>query len=684
MATQQSSRSNFLLSGRAWPLAALAFALLLAPVAVRAQDDSAPPDDPNASQQDPPSVVARLSVLNGNVSLQPASVNDFSPANLNYPLTTGDRLYTDNGAQAELETGQVAVRLGSLTDFTVTAMTDQLQQFGLAQGSVHVRTFALNPGTTLELDTPNAAITVIAPGDVRVDVYPNTDTTVVTLLSGQAQVNAQDFQQALQPGESVQLAGSNPVTAQDVQPARPDALDNFSASRDNAYQSAESAEGSYVNAETIGAEDLSNYGSWDNSSSDDGPVWYPSGVAADWQPYCYGHWAWIAPWGWTWVEQEPWGFAPFHYGRWGRFGNRWGWVPGPRVVHPIYSPALVVFVGGARFAVGGTGVAAWFPLGPREPYVPWYHSSALYTNRVNVANIYNRNTVEVRNIYNQRTTNVYVNNTVVNRVYVNRQVATVAVPQNEFAAGRSVSHAALHLPPQQLAQATVLPHPMVTPTREIVSSTPARAVPRQVQRPVLETRTDETRTLEGNHNQPVTITRPVSRPAQPTSVRPTAQPIGQPDGLPVRRSGEQYVAPQPVAPASGAVNQPNPERRIEQMPTSTRQPVAPQENPAEERQTFNRGGANFEEQRPAQPEERPLVNRAVPPSPNANFEQQRQAIESTDPGRPLGPRQMENVRQNRPAGEPQQHESVPHPQPAPRPAPPPPSRPSPPSGGGKK
>jgi hypothetical protein len=650
MAIQQSSHNRFSVPGRIWPLAVLTFTLFLTPITVRAQDNySGAPDDPNAPQQDPPSVVARLSVLNGNVSLQPASVTDFSPANLNYPLTTGDRLYTDNGAQAELETGQVAVRLGSLTDFTVTAMTDQLEQFGLAQGSVHLRTFELDPGTTLELDTPNAAVTALSPGDIRVDVYPDSDTTVVTLLYGQAQVNAQGFQQVLQPGESVQLAGANPVNAQDIQRARPDALDSFSASRDNQYQSAESGEGSYVNSETIGAEDLSSYGSWD-TSSDDGPVWYPSGVAVDWQPYCYGHWAWIAPWGWTWVEQEPWGFAPFHYGRWARFGNRWGWIPGPPVIHPIYSPALVVFVGGTRLT-GAPGVTAWFPLGPREPYVPWYHSSPVYINRVNVTNIYNRNIVEVRNIYNQRTTNVYVNNTVVNRVYVNRQVATVAVPQNEFAAGRPVSRAVLHLPPQQLAQATVLPHPMVTPTREIVSSAPARAVPRQIQRPVLETRIDESRPPAENRSQPPVITRPVSRPAPPQVTRPGPQPQ---DITPVRQPGEQRVG------------------SIAQAPPPNREPSP---------------GANFAQQRPGPPEARPLVNRAVPPLPSASFEQQRQAIENNDPGRPLGPRQMDNIRQNRPAGEPQQHESVPHPAPAPRPEPrpePPPSHSAPSGGNGRK
>ena len=198
---------------------------------------------------------------------------------------------------------------------------------------------------------------------------------------------------------------------------RPDGLDRFSLQRDSLYLSAFAADGGYVNPGTIGGEDLNGYGTWEDNG-DYGAVWYPTNVAYDWQPYRNGHWTWVAPWGWTWIEAEPWGFAPFHYGRWNRFGDRWGWIPGPPVVRPVYSPALVAFVGGGSFSVG---VTAWFPLGPREVYQPWYQTSPRYINRVNVSNIYNRNVTDVRNIYNQRTV---VNNYVVdNRSYnyANRQ-----------------------------------------------------------------------------------------------------------------------------------------------------------------------------------------------------------------------------------------------------------------------
>jgi hypothetical protein len=235
---------------------------------------------PMTPQGDPPSRVARVSVAMGNVSVEPASVDQFSAAEVNDVLTTGDRLYADAGSNAELETGQLAVRLGQQTDLTVTAMSDTLEQFGLAQGSAHLRSYALDPGTTVELDTPNVAVTVLQPGDVRVDVDPDGGTTTVMLVAGQAQVDGNGLQQVLEAGQRVRLEGGNPVSAQWLDAAEPDGLDGFSDDRDDAYESAMQSEDAYVNPATIGAEDLSANGDWE-ADSDEGPVWYPSGVGVD-------------------------------------------------------------------------------------------------------------------------------------------------------------------------------------------------------------------------------------------------------------------------------------------------------------------------------------------------------------------------------------------------------------------
>jgi hypothetical protein len=585
-------------------------AALLAAMPARAQDDGSGSQGQTIqadlpAQVDPPSQVARLSVVEGNVSVEPASVNQFSAAEVNYPLTTGDRLYADVGANAELQTDQLAIRLGQQTDLTVTAMTDTLAQFGLASGSAHLRSFSLDPNATVELDTPNVAVTVLQPGDVRVDVDPDSDTTIVTVDSGQVEVDGNGLQQVMEAGQGVRLVGSNPVTAQWMDAAETDGLDRFSGDRDDLYQSSVASEGQYVNPDTIGAEDLGANGDWE-TESDAGPVWYPTGVAVGWQPYSCGRWAWVAPWGWTWVGCEPWGFAPFHYGRWQQRGGRWGWIPGPPVVRPIYSPALVVFVGVDRLNPGGGPVTAWFPLGPREAYVPWYHASQRYVNRVNVSNIYDRDTVQVRNIYNQRT-EVSAYAAAGQHGYVNRPTATIAVSQASFAAGKRVGQSTVQVNAEVLAAAPVLPHPLVTPQRAMIVAAPTRAVPERAARPTLaSTQSDERVRSVG---------------------QPPAQPSYQHDAAPIARQ-----------PADGVRPQPEPTR------------MAPP------------------------PMQRSLYNRAVPPAPRPSFDQQQRAIQSVDPGRPLGPQQMNNLRQNEPVGQPQQRE-MPHPAPRPMPAPAPRSAP---------
>ena len=673
------------------PAAALLAVLLLSLAPAQAQDGYGQPGqqttygpatDAQTQAMDPPSQVGRLSEISGNVSVEPASVNEFSAAELNAPLTTGDRVYADAGSLAEVQTRQIALRAGQLTDVTLTAITDTLTQFGLAQGSVHLRSWGLDQGTTVELDTPNVAVTVLQAGDLRVDVDAANDTTVVTVLGGQAQVDGNGLQLVLQQGESLLLSGSNPVSKQNIRSPRRDALDRFSADRDAAWQSV-SAEAQYLNPETIGAEDLAGAGTWD-SDPDYGAVWYPGGVAVDWQPYRNGHWTWIAPWGWTWVEAEPWGFAPFHYGRWNRFGNRWGWIPGPVFVRPIYSPALVVFVGG-----GGAGLTGWFPLGPGEAYTPWYHASLQYLNRVNVSNIYDRNQANVRSIYNQRGSSVYANPG--NRQYVNRGVATVAMEQGNFAAGRRADQSAVRVNPQQLAGAPVLPHPLITPQRSMVTGTPSRVMPSQMQRPVLASHEDNAVRVGGagsvsapsrgnpvnpTNEQPAPVTRNTTTPeggrqgSMPIGV--TRQTTGAGDSgaaQPQRPYGQQPAqqqVPQQQAPAQTPPQRTGPVNSYRQPIDQRTEPMTPQAQPQAQPAPA------------ASQPQRPLFNRAVPPDPRPSFDQQRQAIQTTDPGRPLSPQQLNNIRQNQPVGQPQQREA-PHPAPAAQPSrPAPPQRSAPP------
>jgi hypothetical protein len=640
---------------------------------------------------DPPNRVARISVIQGNLSLEPNGVDAFSQAEINYPLTSGDRVYADNNSFGELQTAGLAVRLGNGADVTLSSLTDNIAQFGLAQGSIRVRTRSLSafngqPGT-VEVDTPNGAILVDQPGDIRVDSYPQDDTTVVTVSSGAVEVTGQNLDQQLGPNQSMRLSGSNPVYAEQVELLPPDGLDQFDQQREYRRQRASSYQ--YVSPDMIGAADLDDYGDWQPANQDNqgyGAVWYPRSVPAGWTPYSNGHWAWVAPWGWTWVEAEPWGFAPFHYGRWANFGGRWGWVPGPPRsafggdVRPIYSPALVAFVGGGGGGLSGVigAIAAWFPLGPRESYQPWYHASPAYCNRVNVTNIYTTNVTEIHNTYINKTVNVYNTTNVTNITYVNRTVATVVVPQSALASGRPIAQVQrVQLTPQvraQLSAAPIIPHPMITPATAIVSAkAPPRAVPPVQARPVVETRQGFERA--GAPGTPVHAPQPavsVNRPGGPPAAV-TAQPINR-AAFPQQRQA-QVIAPAPVAHPAPAAQVPANRPAAEVAPV--RPPVTQQPAMQRPAQVAQPVASPVQRPAPRPPDQpRPLINKTPPAPVQPSFAEQKRAIQSVDPGRPLGPQQVENLRNGRPAGPAQQAEA-PHPPPAPRPNTVPPAKPKP-------
>jgi len=406
-----------------------------------------------ADAGDPPARVARLSFINGTVSLQPSGANDWSQASLNYPLTTGDRIYTDQASQAELEVGSVAVRASATTDLTVANLGDQFMQLGLGQGTIRLRVYDLPEGDSIEVDTPNGALTLLLLGDYRVETFPDDNTTLVIVNNGSLEVSGGDVSERVESGQAVKLTGTDPIQVAFVSPPAPDDFDRWCWERDLRVTS--SASTAYVSDETPGYSDLDVYGTWDEQTPF-GPVWYPVGLPVGWVPYRFGHWVWIWPWGWTWVGSEPWGFAPFHYGRWVFMGGKWGWVPGPIGMQPFYAPALVGFVGGPEFSVGigAGGVQAWFPLGPGEPFFPWYHYGGNYLRQVNATNI--RHVTNISSLTDISSVN--------SLHFVNKSVATTVVPTIAFGSGQRIDRRVIAITPEQLARAEVIPHPQTNPT----------------------------------------------------------------------------------------------------------------------------------------------------------------------------------------------------------------------------
>jgi hypothetical protein len=327
------------------------------------------------AQADPPARVARLNHLEGAAVFSPAGDDEWTDTVPNRPLTRGDRLWTDKGSRAEVQVGSSAVRMEGQTHLEILALDDRSAQLSVTQGSVYVRVRSLPEGENFEIDTPNLAYRAAYPGDYRIDVNAATGTTRVTIHSGTGAVYGEGGQMlALGGGQQVTFRARDlsQMAAQESPPQ--DNFDRWAADRNRREDQSVAAR--YVPREVVGYQQLDAHGQWTQDAAY-GPAWFPQGLPADWAPYRNGHWEWISPWGWTWMDATPWGFAPFHYGRWTMIDSRWAWVPGRIALKPVYSPALVAFIGGA-----GGGVA-WFPLAPGEAWQPGYPASPVYMSNVN-------------------------------------------------------------------------------------------------------------------------------------------------------------------------------------------------------------------------------------------------------------------------------------------------------------
>ncbi len=573
-----------------------------------------------ADENDPPARVARLGFIQGSVSFNPAGTQDWVAAPVNRPLTTGDQLWADRGGRAELQLDGSSLRLGASTSMAFLNLSDQATQVQLTAGTLLVHVRHLYDQETYEIDTPNLAFTVLRAGTYRVTVDENAGTTTINVRRGQGEVTGGGTAYSLYEGEDDVFAGTDQLTetAQYQSPA-PDSLDAWSDGRDNRWDNSASAR--YVSPDVVGYQDLDDHGSW-TATPEYGHVWIPRGVEPGWAPYQSGHWAYVPPWGYTWVDDQPWGFAPFHYGRWIHTGQAWGWCPapppGPDVVYvrPVYAPALVAWV------TVGAGVA-WFALGPREVYVPSYPVSREYVNAVNVSNT-TVNTTIVNNVYNTTIINKTANNT--NITYVNRNApgAIVATSREAFASAAPVARNRLPVDTRAAAAAPVRAvAPPVVPTRQAVIG-PSRAAPARPPASVIA--------------RPVVARTPP--PPPPPSFEQHLRALQSNGGRPLSVAQVRQLAPLPAAARAAPVKLAPPAKTL-----ITPRPAAAAPRPAAELTN-----------RPAEP------NRPAPPAPA------RPPVQTTPP-RPPAPAA--------PPPAPAVAARAPEPAAAPHPAPAPPPHPAP-------
>ncbi len=592
---------------------------------------------------DPPSRVARLGYMTGAISFSPAGENDWVLAPINRPLTTGDRLWADAGARAEIQVGGAMIRMNAGTAVSILNLDDRIAQLQLTQGVLNVRVLRLAPGQVFEVDTPNLAFTLRQPGAYRIEVEPDGSATTIVVRKGQGEVYGEDAAYVIDSRQPYRFMGTGLREYQYVDTPRLDEFDNWSSDRDRSYDTSGSAR--YVSPDVIGYQDLDANGTW-RADATYGNVWFPNRVASGWAPYSDGHWAWVDPWGWTWVDDAPWGFAVSHYGRWTNLGGTWGWVPGPVRTQAYYAPALVAFVGGSNFQLaisgGNVGGIAWFPLGPREVYRPSYAVSRGYFENINRSNTVINNTV-INNYYN--------NTNVTNVVYANRQVpgAVVAVPTTAFVQSQPVSRAAVKVPREMFTNAPVAAVALVAPTEKSVRGAaaqgekpPARAFERSV-----VARTAPPAAPVGFAAQQQQLAAKPGKPlddAARKEMRPTAAaPAPVVKVVAPAQVAQPTVRPPPAAPgakrdeASGKTDG-------RMLPPQVAPPGPTAQQPPEQREKVERPGKGEQRGQPVAPPSAPPqpaaelkpVPRPVPPSAPMQPPAQRETIEQPGKGEQRG------------------------------------------------
>lgn len=336
------------------------------------------------SNESPPLIAGRIVVAEGDVQIWRAEEDadgNWDLAQVNDVVTIGTGLYTGANGRTEFRVGPNTFRLssGSRGGFNQLDYTGTV--FNLENGALNVWLARPQNGEFSAVTVDGIRIDLAGPGRYRIDSAGNGGQARVTVFNGRASVATTGSAINVASGQAL-IVGPG-LSSVNYEQAVTTAFDQWALARDERYRDSPSAR--YVSPYMTGYEELDFHGDWIPDGTY-GNVWVPRVVPTGWAPYRSGQWRWVRPWGWSWVDHAPWGYAPFHYGRWVTIGNRWCWWPGGYVARPVWAPALVGFVGGGNFSVSvgyGSPVVGWYPLAPWHRYRPHYPHNNTYVTIIN-------------------------------------------------------------------------------------------------------------------------------------------------------------------------------------------------------------------------------------------------------------------------------------------------------------
>ena len=340
---------------------------------------------------DPPSRVGRISHVDGATSFYADREEGWTPARLNFPVTSENSLWTAAQGRAEVRIGGSALRIDDSTILDFVKIDDDNIDTYLQRGTLNIRSRnyagSSDARDRITVATSEGRFVIDGSGRYRIDAAEDGSRTRISVFAGRVRYESSGNTLTVDAGKSLIVNAGNGGTDFRFENARESSFDGWAETRDARWDETHRR---YVRQQSVspymtGYEELDTYGDWVDDR-EYGRIWTPRVVALGWTPYRYGSWAYVNPWGWTWVDDAPWGFAPFHYGRWVQVGPRWSWWPGAYTSRPVYAPALVGWMGerpGVHVSVTVGPSIGWFPLAPREHYLPAYTNNITYIRNIN-------------------------------------------------------------------------------------------------------------------------------------------------------------------------------------------------------------------------------------------------------------------------------------------------------------
>src|SRR5947207_3347565 len=180
-----------------------------------------------ARAQDPDDLkrgVARISLMNGEVSVRRGDTADWVAGVINAPLLTDDRVATGPNSRSEVQFDSSNIlRLGANAELRLSQLEHNHFQVELARGIVTYRVLR-NSDANVEIDTPSISVRPTRLGSVRISVNEGGDTEV-TARGGDVEVFTPRGSQWIRNGQMLKARGSQ--TEAELQVTAADGMDDW-------------------------------------------------------------------------------------------------------------------------------------------------------------------------------------------------------------------------------------------------------------------------------------------------------------------------------------------------------------------------------------------------------------------------------------------------------------------------